>query len=118
LTTNHYRKEPERCEKELTALLYPDEVAGLLRCSTKDVHGLVRAGELSCVQVSPRKRLFTTDHIHQYIESKTIQRRIDKKTPRPVSSKPKRGGERRRRPESFEVQGSGSLVKEIQELCH
>ena len=92
--TNQDRKEPERCERELTALLDPDEVAALLRCSPKTVHGLVRAGELACVQVSARKRLFSTDQIHQYIESKTIQRRVDRKRARRVSCTPEKGGEK------------------------
>ena len=92
--TNQERKEPERCEKELTALLEPDEVAALLRCSTKMLHGLVRAGELACVQVSARKRLFSTDQIHQYIESKTIERRVDRKRGRRVSCTPEKGGEK------------------------
>ena len=92
--TNQERKEPERCERELTALLDPDEVAGFLRCTTKDVHGLVRAGELACVQVSPSKRLFSIDQIQQYIESKTIERRVDRKRSRRVSCTPEKGGEK------------------------
>jgi hypothetical protein len=91
---NQDTKEPGRCEKELTALLDPDEVAGFLRCSTKEVHGLVRAGELACIQVSPRKRLFTYEQIHQYIESKTIERRVDRKRSRRVSCTPEKGGEK------------------------
>ncbi len=86
-------KELKRCEQELTALLEPEEVADLLRLSTKDVHGLVRAGELACVQISPRKRLFTIRQIQAYVQSKTIQRRVDTKTHRPVSSRPKKGGD-------------------------
>jgi hypothetical protein len=92
--TNQERKEPERCERELTALLDPDEVAGFLRCTTKEVHGLVRAGELACVQVSARKRLFTHEQIRQYIESKTIERRVDRKRARRVSCTPEKGGEK------------------------
>ena len=88
------RKEPERCEQELATLLDPDEVAGLLRCSTKEIHGLVRAGELACVQISPRKRLFTTRQVEEYVESKSVSRRIDTKTARPVSSSSKKGGEK------------------------
>jgi hypothetical protein len=107
------RKEPERCEQELTTLLDPDEVAGLLRCSTKDVHGLVRAGELACVQISPRKRLFTSQHIQEYVESKTIQRRVDTKSPRPVSSGPKKGGETRRRKGTETEVSRASLIQEM-----
>lgn len=92
--TDQNGKEQDRCEQELSALLYPEEVADLLRCSTKDVHGLVRAGEIACVQTSPRKRLFTTQQVQEYIESKSVPRRIDRKKPRPVSSRPKKGGEK------------------------
>ena len=113
--TNQERKEPERCEREMTALLDPDEVASFLRCTTKEVHGLVRAGELACVQVSPRKRLFTHEQIHQYIASKTIERRIDRKSLRPVSSTPKKGGETERR-KGIETEVSrASLIEEMSE---
>lgn len=107
------RKEPERCEQDFPALLDPDDVASLLRCSTKEVHVLVRIGEIACVQISPRKRLFTTQQVQEYVRSKTIERRVDRGSPRPVSSTPRKGGETRRITGTETEVSRASLIQEM-----
>jgi excisionase family DNA binding protein len=68
------------------------EVAKILGISVKTVHKLVREGKLHCVQVTARERRFTPEQVQQYIESQSTRIRVDKKDPRPVSSRPKKGG--------------------------
>ena len=64
----------------------------MLGISPKTVHKLVREGKLPCVQVTTRERRFTPEQVQQYIESQSIGVHVDKMDPRPVSSRPKKGG--------------------------
>jgi len=57
----------------LTRLLTPKEVATYLRISESEVHRLVRSGRLNCVQVTPRKRVFTTEQLDQFIQDQSRQ---------------------------------------------
>jgi len=89
-------------------LLEPKEVASILKISLKTMHKLVRERKLSCVQVTVRERRFTPEQVQQYIESQSTGIRVDKKDPRTVSSRPKKGGEK-----SFSFSGV-DLRKEMQ----
>jgi hypothetical protein len=92
--TNQNRKEPERCEQEFQKLLSPEEAAKSLCCNVKSIHRKVRVGELGCVQISRKKRMFTMEQIQHFIESKTVEPVIDKRRSGPVSSRPRKGGEK------------------------
>jgi len=79
-------------------LLTVKDAAARLHLTVKTIHRLVREGALECVQVTPRRRLFTEDQIKRFIESRTIKppRQVDSKArPRlPWEPKPaKKGGE-------------------------
>jgi excisionase family DNA binding protein len=76
----------------MPALWCASNVAQILGISEKIVHKLVREGKLPCVQVTDRERRFTPEQVQQYIESRSTGARVDKKDPRPVSSRPKKGG--------------------------
>ncbi|AFM26041.1 helix-turn-helix domain-containing protein [Desulfomonile tiedjei] len=78
-------------ERLLTAVT----VASILGISPKTVHKLVREKKLACVQVTSRDRRFTHEQIQEYIRSQSTPVRVDKKDPRPVQSRPKKGGDRK-----------------------
>jgi Helix-turn-helix domain len=88
------RKEPERCDREFQKLLDAEEAAQALSCTVKTIHRKVRAGELGCVQISEKKRMFTADQIQDFIDSKTIEPIIDRNSSVRVSSEPRKGGEK------------------------
>ncbi len=92
-------------------LLTAQEVAKILGISRKTVHRLVREGKLPCVQVTARERRFTPEQVQEYIESQSTGKRVDKRDPRPVSSRPKKGGTKS--PGDIGT----DLVKEIRSLC-
>lgn len=71
-----------------------EDVGQILDVSPKTVHRLVREGKLSCVQVTGRERRFTEKHVLEFIERQSRPVRVDKKEARPVSSPPKKGGEK------------------------
>jgi len=96
-----------------TRLLEPKEVASMLMVSIKTVHKLVRSGKLGCVQVTSRDRRFTQEQIEEYIGSQSREVRVDKKEPRHVLSRPKKGGVERK--SAGDV--GADLVKEIRSLC-
>ena len=96
---------------EMAPLLDSAQVAAALKVSVKSVHKLVREGKLSCVQVTARKRCFTDEQVQEYIRSRTIPTRVDKKPHGPVSSRPRRGGETGK---SVGVSGKG-LREEMRE---
>jgi excisionase family DNA binding protein len=76
----------------LPSLYTGEDVAATLGISVKTIHKLVREGKLPCVQVTARERRFTAEQVQQYIESRSTGVRVDKKYPRTVSSRPKKGG--------------------------
>ncbi len=79
-------------ETGLTPLMNAEQVADVLGIAIKTVHKLVRERKLACVQVTARERRFTPAQIEEYVELRSIETNIDKKTSRPVSSPPKKGG--------------------------
>lgn len=63
-------------------LLTVEEVGEILDLSTKTVHALVRAGELSCVQVTAKKRLFSETQLQDFLrsrEKKARKKAVDKR---------------------------------------
>jgi DNA-binding transcriptional MerR regulator len=49
-----------------------EEVAARLRVSPRRIHALVRSGQLACVQVTPRTRIFTEDQIASFERARTV----------------------------------------------
>jgi excisionase family DNA binding protein len=78
----------------VSALLKAPEVAALLGLSPKTIHKLVRDKKLACVQVTARERRFTHEQVQEYIRSRSIEVRVDKKPASTVSSRPRKGGDR------------------------
>jgi excisionase family DNA binding protein len=101
-------QENNRDTMDVQRLLKAEDVSVVLSVSIKTVHKLVREGKLPCVQVTARERRFTPEQVQQYIESQSTDMRVDKKDPRTVSSRPKKGGEK-----SFSFSGV-DLRKEMQ----
>jgi excisionase family DNA binding protein len=94
MKTQDPRNEKTSSVIGLQSLLCPVDVAGVLGVSSKTVHKLVRDGKLSCVQVTGRERRFTQEQVQDYIRSQTMSVRVDKKPRRPLSSPPRKGGEK------------------------
>ena len=49
-----------------------EEVASRLRVSPRRIHALVRSGQLACVQVTPRTRIFTEEQIAAFEQARTL----------------------------------------------
>lgn len=92
----------------LPSLYTAEDVAATLGISVKTVHKLVREGKLECVQVTSRERRFTPEQVQEFIHSKTISKRVDRKAALPVSSRPRKGGEN-----SSRVFDRADLLKEM-----
>ena len=74
-------------------LMNAQDVALILKIAPKTVHKLVRRGKLGCVQVTAKERRFTEEQVQEYIESRTIERPVDRKSPKPVDF-PRKGGKK------------------------
>ncbi len=101
----------------LKPLYDAEEVARILGIARKTVHKLVRLGKLGCIKVTEKDRRFTREQVQAYIDSVSVEPRIDKKSAKPVGSTPPKGGGENCRAKSFEAQVEGSLVKELKTLC-
>ncbi len=117
MINNETGKENDQERIFIQKLLSAKDVAEILGISVKTVNKLVREGKLGCVQVTEKERRFTEDQIRDYIESRTKIIRVDMRSVRPVSSRPKKGGDQDCKAKSFEAQVTGSLVKELKALC-
>lgn len=94
----------------LEKLYTVSDVAGLLDISQRQVHKLVRLGQLQAVTISTRKRLFTDAQIGSFIKSRSSTATLDRPTEVRVRSHTKGGAK--------SVSGSGAdLLKEIRSLC-
>lgn len=91
---NHKVEHSEFQDIGMALLLDSHRVAAILKIAIKTVHKLVREGKLACVQVTSRERRFTEEQVQQYIESRSTGIMIDKRVTAPVSSRPKKGGEK------------------------
>ena len=86
-------KENEQERIFIQKLLSAKDVAEILGISAKTVNKLVREGKLGCVQVTAKERRFSEQHVEGFIESRTIERPVDRKSPKPVNF-PRKGGEK------------------------
>ena len=59
-------------------LILPNQVAQILGVSVKTVHKLVREGALNCVEVRPRIRRFSSQHVEEFISSHSLKTPIAK----------------------------------------
>jgi excisionase family DNA binding protein len=75
-------------------LMNAEDVAKILKIAKKTVHKLVREGKLGCVQVTEKDRRFTREQVQAYIDSQSVDVRIDKKSAKPVKSQSPKGGEK------------------------
>jgi len=85
------RNDEERVP--ISKLLRASDVAEILGISVKTVHKLVRDGKLGCVQVTAKERRFSEEQTRDYIESRSIERPVDRKSPKPVDF-PRKGGKK------------------------
>lgn len=77
----------------MSLLMNAEDVAKILGIAKKTVHKLVREGKLGCVQVTEKDRRFTREQVQAYIDSQSVEVRIDRKVSKALSSPPK-GGEK------------------------
>jgi len=75
-------------------LLTAKDVAERFMVSEKSVHKLVRDGKLGCVQITSRERRFTEEQVREFIERQSQPARVDRRASKPLSSPPKKGGEK------------------------
>ena len=68
-----------------TDLIPPEIAAQRLRVGVRTINTWARKGEMECVQLSPRKRRFTSDQLKKFIETRT--RAMPKNLDRPKSKR-------------------------------
>ena len=67
----------ERTEEERIAvprLMTAKDIGEMLGISARMVNKLARVGRLGCVQLTPRKRLFTKELVEEFIQAVTFHR--------------------------------------------
>jgi len=106
---------------EYDTLLTPEQVAETLHIRPQDVHALVRDGQLACVQIRSKRRLFLREHVDQFIEShvRHVPRKIvDNRRPSQLPS-PKKGPTKSERGGDAETGRSvrAQIRKEMREEC-
>jgi hypothetical protein len=75
-------------------LMDAQDVALILKIAPKTVHKLVRRGKLGCVQVTEKDRRFTREQVQAYIDSQSVEVRIDRPRAKAVKLQPPKGGEK------------------------
>jgi len=75
-------------------LMDAQDVALILKIAPKTVHKLVRKGRLGCVQVTEKDRRFTREQVQAYIDSQSVEVRIDRPRAKAVRLQPPKGGEK------------------------
>ncbi len=78
----------------VSQLMIAEDVAKILRIAKKTVHKLVREGRLGCVQVTEKDRRFTQEQVDDYIKSRSIGVRIDRRKGKGLISPSRKGGEK------------------------
>jgi len=91
---NRSAKTDPQPEAAMPQLMNAQDVALILKIAPKTVHKLVRRGKLGCVQVTEKDRRFTREQVQAYIDSQSVEVRIDKNSIKPVRSTPPRGGDK------------------------
>src|SRR5208337_140557 len=93
MINNETGKENDQERIFIQRLLSAKDVAEILGISAKTVNKLVREGKLGCVQVTAKERRFTEKQVEGFIESRTLERPVDRKSPKPVDF-PRKGGKK------------------------
>jgi hypothetical protein len=75
-------------------LMDAQDVALILKIAPKTVHKLVRRGILGCVQVTEKDRRFTREQVQAYIDSQSVEVRIDRSRAKAVKLPLPKGGEK------------------------
>ncbi|MGO9568686.1 MAG: helix-turn-helix domain-containing protein [Desulfomonilaceae bacterium] len=94
MVENRSAKTDPQPEAAMPQLMDAKDVAKILKRSVKTVHKRVREGKLGCVQATPKDRRFTRDQLQAFIDSQTVEPRIDRSKEKPVKSQPPKGGEK------------------------
>ncbi|MGO9121119.1 MAG: helix-turn-helix domain-containing protein [Desulfomonilaceae bacterium] len=81
-------------EVPMPQLMDAKDVALILKIAPKTVHKLVRRGKLGCVQITEKDRRFTREQVQAYIDSQSVDVRIDKNSVKPLRLPPPKGGEK------------------------
>jgi excisionase family DNA binding protein len=93
MVNNETGKENDQERIFIQKLLSARDVAEILGISAKTVNKLVREAKLGCVQVTEKERRFTEEQVEGFIESRTIERPVDRKSPKPLDF-PRKGGKK------------------------
>lgn len=56
----------------MNTLLTTEEVAAYLKIDIREVNFLCRQGRLQCIQISPRKRRFSSDMLDDFVAKNTL----------------------------------------------
>jgi excisionase family DNA binding protein len=94
MAENRSAKTDPQPEVAMPQLMDAQDVALILKIAPKTVHKLVRRGKLGCVQVTEKDRRFTREQVQAYIESQSVEVRIDRTKEKAVKSQPPKGGEK------------------------
>jgi excisionase family DNA binding protein len=86
-------KENLHGESQIRKLLTAKDVAEILGIVAKTVNKLVREGKLGCVQVTAKERRFTEEQVERFVESRSIERPVDRMSPKPLDF-PRKGGKK------------------------
>ena len=90
---NWSAKTDPQPESVMPQLMDAKDVANILKIAPKTVHKLVRRGKLGCVQVTEKDRRYTCEQVQAYIDSQSVEVRIDRKFSKTLSA-PRKGGEK------------------------
>jgi excisionase family DNA binding protein len=82
-------------DKQIADIMKPEQAASLLGISKKTLHRLCREGRIGYVKINDKHRGFRRDQIHDYIERRTVQPRIDNSLTTKVHS-PRKGGDKKK----------------------
>ena len=94
MVENRSAKTDPQPEVAMPQLMNAQDVALILKIAPKTIHKLVRRGKLGCVQVTEKDRRFTREQVQAYIDSQSVEARIDRSKGKPVKSQPPKGGEK------------------------
>jgi excisionase family DNA binding protein len=86
-------KENIQGESQIRKLMTAKDVAEILGIAAKTVNKLVRDGKLGCVQVTAKERRFTEEQVERFVESRSIERPVDRTSPKPLDF-PRKGGKK------------------------
>jgi len=86
-------KENIQGESQIRKLMTAKDVAEILGIAAKTVNKLVREGKLGCVQVTAKERRFTEQQLERFVESRSIERPVDRTSPKPLDF-PRKGGKK------------------------